>query len=219
MNEDAKKIMEEGWKARENLEFEKAEKLLNQAMALFEKNDDWFNVTEALNHLAYTEKLKAVHHNLKGMEYAKKSERIAKEHFTKKVLILRALMSLANSSGLFEQALKWGYECLEEFSKPLPRSDILSHIATFQLRTGKLSEAEKVINEAESLMEQHFDEENEPHRSIWKSKILATKGLILYNKDDIKGARKYLKEALDIAEKQDLKTRVAEIKAMMELFK
>ncbi len=218
MNENAKNLMEEGWKARENLEFEKAEKLLNEAKALFETSGDWFNVTEATNHLAYTEKLKAVHHNLKGMRYAKDSEETAIEHSTKKVLVLRTLMSLANSAGLFEQALKWGYKCLSEFTKPLPKADILSHIATFQLRTGKLVDAEKTINDAELLMDNHLEEEQEPHRSIWRSKILATKGLILYNRGETESAKEYLKNALDVAKKHNLKTRITEIETIMELF-
>jgi len=46
--------MEQGWRAREALDFDTAERLLNDAKALFEKSDDWFNVTECLNHLAYT---------------------------------------------------------------------------------------------------------------------------------------------------------------------
>lgn len=219
MSRDAKVLMEKGWKARENLEFEKAEKLLSEALMIFEETGDWFNVTEALNHLAYTEKLKAVHHNLKGMEFAKRSMETADKHETKKVLVLRTLMSLANSAGLYEQALKWGNGCLAEFSKPMPKADVLSHIATFQLRTGNLSEAEKSIHKAESLMEEGWEQEAEPHRSIWKSKILATKGLILYNKNDLSEAKKYLTEALSIAEKNDLKTRIAEIKEILNLFK
>lgn len=218
MNEDPKKIMEEGWKARENLEFEKAEKLLNKAKEIFEDNEDWFNVTEALNHLAYTEKLNASYHSLKGIKLCKESERISKEHNIKKELILRALMSLTESAGLFEQALKWGNESLSLISKPLARADTLSHIAGFLLRTGKPIDAEKTINEAESIMTQHFENGEEPHRSIWKCKILKTKALILYNKGDLEGADKYLKEALSISEKQDLKTRTAEIKSIMEMF-
>ncbi len=218
MNEDAKKIMEDGWKARENLEFDKAEELLSKALKIFETNEDWFNVTECLNHLAYTEKLRSVHHNLKGMDYAKKAEAVSIEHNTKKLLVLRALMSLANSAGLFEQALKWVNESLALQTKPLPQADLLSHKATFQLRTGKLLDAELTINEAEKLMESHIDEEQEPHRSIWKSKILATKGLILYNNNKTDEAKKYLKEALKIAKAQNLKTRISEINALVEIF-
>jgi tetratricopeptide (TPR) repeat protein len=218
MNEDPKILMEEGWKAREDLEFEKAERLLNQALKIFEESEDWFNVTESLNHLAYTEKLKAVHHNLRGMEYAEESRGVAETHSTKKIMVLRALMSLADSAGLFELALKYGHECLSEISKPLHKADVLCHIATFQLRTGQLAEAEETIKEAELLMEQHINEEKEPHLSIWKSKILATKGLILYNKGDKEEAKRFLSEALDIAKKQNLKTRVAQIDAILGLF-
>ena len=100
----------------------------------------------------------------------------------------------------------------------MPKADILSHIATFQLRTGKLVDAEKTINEAELLMDNHLEEEQEPHRSIWRSKILATKGLILYNKGETESAKENLTNALDVAKKQNLKTRITEIETIMELF-
>lgn len=217
MDIDAKELMEEGWKARESLEFEKAEKLLTQAKEAFEKQGDWFNVTEALNHLAYNEKLRAINHNQKGMKYAEESLDVAKRQGTKTELALRALMSLASSAGLFEQALKWAQKMLQTVTKTASRADILSHIATFQLRTGKLTEAEASVEEAEALMRQGFDDEREPHRSIWKSRLLATKGIILYNKGDLEGAKKCINEALEIATKQNIKTRIEEIKAIHQL--
>jgi len=217
MAEEAKRLMEGGWKAREDLDFEKAEKLLTEAREMFEKDGDWFNVTESLNHLAYTQKLKAIQNNLRGMEYAKEAERLSTKYSTKKSSILRTLMSLASSLGLFEQALKWGKECLTQTTKPLSEADVLSHIAVFQLRTGKLEESEKTINEAESLMQNNWNDEKEPHRSIWKSKILATKSLILYNKGHLEEAKIYIKNARKIAEEQNLKTRLAEIDSIAEL--
>ncbi len=218
MDTNAAQLMEEGWKARENLEFEKAEKLLKEAKALFEKNGDWFNVTEALNHLAYTEKLKAAHSNLQGMQYAEKAREVALSHSIETGFVLRALMSLASSSGLFEQALGWAEKSLHISTKPATKADILSHIATFQLRTGKLEEAEKTVNQAELLMEQGFEDEREPHRSIWKSRLLAAKALILYNKGKLREAEEYILGAQEVAEKQNLKTRMDEIKALRKLF-
>ncbi|MFA6982116.1 MAG: hypothetical protein WC243_03790 [Patescibacteria group bacterium] len=218
MTKDAKQLMEEGWKAREGLEFETAEKLLNEAKVIFEQEGNWFDVTETLNHLAYSEKLKAIHHNLEGMKLAKEAGELATLHSTNKVLVLRALMSLANSAGLFEQALKWGYECLTLFDKPAPRADVLSHIATFQLRTGKLDEAEVTISEAETLLDEGFEGEREPHRSIWKSKILMTKALIMYNKGNLTEGKVCIEEALKIADTQNLKTRTEEIKSVIEIF-
>jgi len=216
--QDPKKLMEAGWKARENLEFEKAKKLLSEAKTIFENEEDWFNVTETLNHLAYTEKLEAGTHNLKGMQYAKDAEKIALEHSVKKALILRALMSLANSTGLFEQGLKWGNESLEYFTNPVVRADILSHVATFQLRTGMLVKAEGTINEAEKLMENTDNHVDEPHKSIWKTKILLTKALILYNRNSLDEAKVYVERAGEIAEEQNLKTRITESNSIRELF-
>jgi tetratricopeptide (TPR) repeat protein len=218
MDTVASNLMEEGWKAREDLEFEKAEKLLTEAKELFEKVGDWFNVTEALNHLAYTQKLKAVRNNLEGMKYVDQARKIAVEHNIKVELVYRALMSLASSSGLFEQALEWAEKSLDYFTAPAAKADILSHIAIFQLRTGKLEKAEKTINQAESLMDQGFNLEREPHRSVWKSKMLATKALVLYNKGSLKEAKKYFGKAREVAEKQNLKLRLDEINALSGLF-
>ncbi len=219
MNEQAKNLMEEGWKARENLEFDKAEKLLNEALELFENNEDWFNVTETLNHLVYTQKLRAVHHIKNGLELAEKSESIATQHDTKKSLILRAQLSMASAAGLFEHALKLSYECLNETSKPLAKADMLSHIATFKLRTGNILEAENTINEAEAMfmVTENWEQEREPHRSTWKSRMVATKGLILYNKGSIEDAKKHFLDALEIAQQNDLKTRVIEIQELLKL--
>jgi len=218
MLEEAKKKMEEGWKARENLEFDKAEKLLLEAKEIFEKNEDWFNVTETLNHLSYNEKLKAVHSNLRGMKFAKNAEELAGKYTVKKGSILRALISLSSSAGLYEQALKYAKDALDQTVKPMSKADLLSHAAVFYLRTGNINSALDSINEAEELMKNHFEEEGEPQRSIWKSKVLATKGLILYNLNDLENAKQYMTEAYKLALKQNLKTRMAEISAQLELF-
>jgi len=131
---------------------------------------------------------------------------------------LRTLMSLASSAGLFEQGLKWGNESLQHVTNPAMKADILSHIATLQLRTGMLSNAESTIDEAEKLIGDAEDHVDEPHRSIWKTKILSTKALILYNKGSLNEAKGYVEKALEIAEKQNLKTRIKTIKSIKELF-
>ena len=43
--------------------------------------------------------------------------------------------------------------------------------------------------EAEKLMEDNWESEKEPHRSIWKSSLLGTKALMLYNNGDIDKAK------------------------------
>ena len=217
MDADPKKLMEEGWQARESLEFEKAEKLLTEAKILFEEAGDWFNVTEALNHLAYNEKLRAGQNNLKGITYAEEAKAVADKYNTKAELVFRALMSLASSAGFFEQALKWGEMCLDSVTTAAAKADILSHIAVFQLRTGKLKEAERTITKASTCMEDGFSLEREPHRSIWKSKILIAKALIFYNKGDFESVKKILVEARLVAEKQNLKARLAEIAEVSKL--
>lgn len=210
--------MERGWKSREELNFDTAEVLLKQAQGLFEQEEDWFNVSECLNHLALTEKLRAVHRNLKGMHYSQQALHIAETHHTEKKLVLRALMSLASSSGLFESALLWGKEALDLFAKPAEKADILAHLANFYLRTGNLEKALESINEAERLLEQGQKTQEEPHRSIWESKICLTKALILYNHDKVEQAKEYFAKGYEVAKKQRLKTRIAEAEALKPLF-
>ncbi|HOM77862.1 MAG TPA: hypothetical protein PLT50_01505 [bacterium] len=217
--QNPKEIMEAGWKARENLEFEKAEKLLKKALELFKEKEDWFNVTECLNHLAYNEKLKAVQSNQRGLEFTKESIEIAKIHETKVSSVLRALISLSSSAGLFEQALKLTEQTLQEDLKPLPKADMLSHKATFLLRTGNLQKAKEVIEEAEKLWIKYELEENEPHRSIWKSRLLMTKGLILFNIGERETGLNTLKDALNLSKEQNLKARISEIETLLESLK
>lgn len=215
---DPRNLMELGWKARENLEFDKAEELLKEALEMFEEAGDWFNVTEALNHLAYTQKLRAEQYNFQGNIYTKRSLGISKQHATKNTSVIRALMSLTSSAGLFEQALYWCRESLKQDLKPLPKADILSHLATFYLRTGDLNRAKEAINEAEQIMEDHESEVENPHRSIWKSRILLTKGIILFDSGDKEKSRAYLEKALETAKSQDLKSRIKEIEQIMEMY-
>lgn len=216
--QEAKELMENGWRARENLEFNKAKELLLQAKGVFENEEDWFNVTECLNHLAYNEKLQAMHHNLDGIKYAEEAEEIANKHNTERKLILRTLMSLASSAGLFERALHWSKEAIPMFTKDADKADIFGHAATFNLRTGDIKKALENIEIAEDLMGKGFDTQNEPHRSIWKSKLLLTKALISFNNDDIPSAKRFFEEGYKIAKDQNLKTRIAEAEALKPLF-
>ncbi|OGC50637.1 hypothetical protein A2716_03045 [candidate division WWE3 bacterium RIFCSPHIGHO2_01_FULL_40_23] len=214
----AKKIMEEGWKAREALEFEKAEKLLNEALKIFEEEGDHFNLIEATDHLAYSKKLKGLVLINEGLNLSIEALKTADERGMERALPLRAIMSLANAFGNFEVALKYCEEALPLFDKSMPKADILSHKATFLLRTGHIREAGRVIDEALKLCEKNWEKEREPHRSIWKSKALLTKGLILYNRKKLKEAREYGEEAKKLAQKKDLKTRLIEINLFLDLF-
>ncbi len=47
--------------------------------------------------------------------------------------------------------------------------------------------------------------------------MVATKGLILYNKGSIEDAKKHFLDALEIAQQNDLKTRVIEIQELLKL--
>src|SRR3989344_4952232 len=121
--EEAKAKMEAGWKLREEWKFEEGEKLLHEAKEIFEEEGDWFNVTECLNHLAYCEKIKATQSSFKGFSLAKESLKVSEDHGTKRVLILRALISLVSSVGNFELAKKYTQEAISGFGEGAAKAD------------------------------------------------------------------------------------------------
>lgn len=218
-NEQAKELMEKGWKAREALDFETAEKCLLEAKKIFEQDEDWFSLTECLNHLAYTDKLKAKKTLDHGLSLVIESLEVAQKKETREVLILRALISLLNAQGNFEEALKYARIVLDLYEKPINKADIMQHIAALELRTGRIDKAEVSIEKANELLNEGWENEKEPHRSIWKVSILLTKGLILYNKENLPEAKKIGEEALDLATKMDLKTRITQAQIFLDLFK
>ena len=215
----AKDLMEQGWKAREALDFEKADELLNKAMQLFEKNADWFNVTECLNHLAYNEKVKAVHTLDSGIKLAEKSLKTAEENGTKKVLLLRALASLSEAVGNFEVAIKYAKEFVELMQKPEDKADMNAHIAFYLLRTGKPEEALELMNDSILILEKNESEVQEPHISIWLTNAMIKKGCILYDLGKLDEAKKIGEEALKIVKEKDLKTRDVKTEEFLKLFK
>ncbi len=209
--ETAKKMMEDGWKAREDLRFDEADKLLTDAKDIFEKNNDWYNVTECLNHLAYNDKLKAQKNLNFGLEKVTDALAISKEHSTKELSIYRAQMSVLSALGNFEESLKIAKKLLSLTTKPANQADILTHIATFELRTGKLNESQESLKMAASLLQNAWKEEREPHRSIWKTSILITESLVLYNLGKLDDSRNIANEALLLSQSQNLKTRINQV--------
>jgi len=215
--ERAKELMEKGWKAREDLDFTLAEKLLTEAKSIFEELSDWYNVTECLNHLAYNDKLKSGTILDHGILLTKEAQAVVAEKNSKDTSVLRAEISLLSAHRQYEKALVVARQLLEESEKPANKADILRHIAEFELRTGKLEKAQKSIENAEELLDEGWEDEKEPHRSIWKVSLLLTKGLISYNTGDIDSARKQGQEALDLALEKDLKTRLTQAKDFLEM--
>ena len=215
--DEAKALMERGWKLREDRKFEEGEKLLHEAKEIFEEEEDWFNVTECLNHLSYSEKIKAAQSSLKGLSLAKESLKISEDHKTKRLLVLRALISLASSVGNFELAKKYTQEAMLGFDESVAKADIMSHLATFELRTGHINEAKQTADQALALLEKHWDTEKEPHRSLWKCRALLAKAIILYNMGDSTQSKEIATEALKLATDGNLKSRIQEAEAFLEL--
>lgn len=215
--QDPKQLMEQGWKAREALDFKTAEKLLNQAKVLFEKESDWFNVTECLNHLAYTQKLRASDELNSGFKLIDVAKEISCGNGTKDFLILRAEMSLLEAGGNFEKAKIVAKYLLDNTEKPNVKADLLSHLATFSLRTGDVKDAEELIEQADVFMRTSDGTEKDSVKSIWKCRILLTKALIAYNNQNLEKARELVEEALTLAEANALSTRTTQAKELLEL--
>ena len=212
----AKELMEQGWKAREALNFEEAESKLLQAKAIFENEEDWLNVTECLNHLAYSYKLQALKLTEKGYEIAKSSLETATTRNSKIPSPLRANMSLAVSLGNFELALSTAKKLLAITEKPMNKADVLQHIAQFELRTGDAKKALETIETSLNLFKNHFEEERDPHRQIWKTAALMTKAQILLNLGD-SSYTSILDEVEHIAKEFDLKSRIIQLNTFKEL--
>jgi tetratricopeptide (TPR) repeat protein len=213
----AKEIMERGWKAREDLQFDDAETLLNQAKSIFEELGDWYNVTECLNHLSYNEKLRAQHHTSAGISFVNQSMEISHTHTTKQQSVLRAQVSLLIAQGSYERALQIAKKLFESYSKPANKADVLNHVALCELRTGHLDNAKASLTLAEKLLEEGWEEVTEPHRSIWKVSLLLTKSMTLYNSSDIADAKIVAKTALDLATHNNLKTRISQAQNLLDL--
>lgn len=218
MEKSAKELMEQGWQAREAHDFDKAEKLLEQAYSIFIEQNDYFNATECLNHLGETQKIKAIVILEKAKKYVEDSFDLAKEKGSKIDLVLRAFMSVYATSGDYEAGLPYLQDLLSRTGNPANRADYLSHLATYQMRMGDVTSAKISIDEAEGLIEEGWDSEREPHRSIWKTRILMTKSLVLYNMGDFENARNYAEKAVDIAREKDLKTRITQAENLLKIF-
>ncbi len=208
--------MERGWKARESLDFELAETLLKEAKSLFAQAKDWYNVTECLNHLAYTYKMQSDQLLNQGIAATQEAESISATRKTKPASVLRAKISLLSAKGLYEEALKTAHQLLKTVDRPANKADVFQHIAMYELRTGHLTQAKKSIAKAEYLLAQGWEEEREPHRSIWKVSILLTKGLIYHNLRNPIEAKKCGKESLIIATTNNLQARAAQAEAFMK---
>lgn len=215
---ESKEKMKQGWIAREAHEFQEAHRLLQEALEDFKEDNDWFNVTECLNHLAYSEKIQAVLHLDKGLNLAEESLDLAEDNNVKKAHIYRALLSLTTASCQFEKTLIYGEKCLALYDDPLNRADVLSHMARAQLRTGDIAVAKETIETALNLLEENSSNAEEPHLSIWKASALITKGFVLYNLGKISEARKIGRAALELAQKADLKTRHKQALQFLKLF-
>ncbi len=214
--EEAKVLLEEGWKAREALDFDTAREKLTKSRETFEKAGDFRLVTEALNHLAYTEKLAAGQSANLALKLAKESENIAEKNNIDPILTYRAIISTAETAGLFEVSLKYAEKILPLLQKPILKGDLYAHIASLELRTGKLEQAGETIGKSLLLIEEGWDSEREPHRSIWKLKTMITQALIAYNMGNKTEAMETFHNARQIALEQDLKPRLAQIEILID---
>lgn len=215
--EEAKVLMEEGWQSRENHDFETAEEKLQTARTVFHDSGAYWEETEALNHLAYNEKLQAMQHAQKALDLAMESVEIAEEKGTEAGSAYRAVVSTAESLGLFETALTYANKMLEATTKAAIKGDLLSHIATLEMRTGKLDQAKDTIEQAIALIQDGWESEREPHRTIWHLRALIANALITYNRGNRDGALEILENAKTRVEgREDVKSRVQQIEMLLK---
>lgn len=215
--EKAKVLLEEGWKARENLDLPTARVKLQESQRIFEEAGEFRLVTESLNHRAYTEKLDATQHAALGLELAMESERVALEHGTEVVLIYRAIMSCAETANFHELGLQYANKMLPLLKKPVLQGDLYSHIATFEMRTGNLEQANQTIEKGLALLQEGWETEREPHRTIWLLRAHMAKALITYNGGNRDGAIDILQKAKDsIQGREDLKARAQQIDLLLK---
>ncbi len=215
--EEAKVLLEEGWKARENLDLPTARVKLQESQRVFEEAGEFRLVTESLNHQAYTEKLDATQHAALALELAMESEQVALENGTELVLIYRAVMSCAETAGLYEIGLQYANKMLPLLEKPVLQGDLYSHIATFEMRTGNLEQAKQTIEKGLALLQEGWETEREPHRTIWLLRAHMAKALITYNSGNRDEAVSILQKAKEsVKDREDLKPRVQQIEMLLK---
>lgn len=218
MEKDPQKLMEQGWKAREDYRFPESEKLLTQAYNLFLSQGDYLNASECLNHLAYLYKTISFTNANLAKDHAQKALKLCQKHHIKDTLAFRANSSVYKYAGNFEKAEKYLLKFLEKETHPAPRADILGDLAFITMRRGNIQKAQEIINEALGELEKGWEDERMPHKMIWKTKLLMYKSLILYNLDDKVEARKLAQEAQKLAKDNNLKMRLAESQELLKLF-
>ncbi|MCX6784210.1 MAG: hypothetical protein NT141_04090 [candidate division WWE3 bacterium] len=216
---DPKILMEDGWKARENYEFKQSEKLLTVAKSLFEKQKDWQNVTECLNHLAYLRQMQAFDLLVQGRKFAAESLTVARKESVDQALPNRANQTILRWLGEFEQA--------DEFAKVLvnsintnsaARAEARGSLALILMRTGKINEAKNEIELAFRELDEGWEKERMPHKMIWKTKLLIIASLIDYNLGNKKDAKIRAAKALALSKEHNLKMRLAEAEELLKLF-
>ncbi len=215
--EQAKELMQKAVIERESFNFDTAEQMLNTAKIAFTEQNDLYNVSECLNHLAYSKKLRAKQILSEGHALAKESFELTSNNNLKQQSSLRCLISLLTPQERYEEELKVCNKLLELTSRPANKGDVLQHIAYSLLRTGKITEANLTIAQSLKMIEEGAKSEPESAINVWKSSSLITKALIEYNLGEIENAKKSAEEALKVAKSSVSKMRVKQAEAVLKL--
>lgn len=219
MKREALELMEKGWRARENYKFDKAEELLTRAWDLFKKEDDWSNVVECLNHLAYLRKVQSFRLSQEATKFAKKALEKAKEKKVQTTLAERANSSVLKYAGEFEKAEKHTRTFIENTpNDAAARADMRGDLAYILMRRGRLAQAQSEIELALAELEKGWEKARMPHRMIWKTKLLMYQSLIKYNSGEVEEAKQLAGEALKLSQENQLQMRQEEATTLLELF-
>ncbi len=215
-HEEAKKIMHEAVLLREALNFDEAYKLLDKAKGAFEDLADLYQASECINHIAYTKRLQAKLLLEEGHKLALEALNLTTTNSLKTGSAYRAVISLSSALEMFEQELTMSKKLLEQTVKPANKADIMQFISYAQLRTGDVNTAYQSIQQALSLINEGWETEVEPARSVWKSSILLTKSLIEYNLGKVQDSKQTATLALDVAKQSVSKARILQAEKLIQ---
>lgn len=136
----------------------------------------------------------------------------------------RAVRAVSNTLMNLE-AYEVAFDYLKELIEITPKEDsarlgdVMAHFARCNFRMGKISEAEKILDEALKNLDKNSGKSSSLEIAAWKSHALVVKAIILNSKGDIKEALSELQIALEIAQKENVIPRIIEITEVIKYLK
>ena len=209
-------------KMRETDQLEKSRLLFEQLIKSTKKllKTDHSNETKDLfvsvmGEYVIQHRLEAQLRFLKALELGKQLVKFDKKHKVNNSLSLRSVSNTLIDLGYFEKAIKPLKDLIKINQGNSTRvGDNKAHLAYCLLRTGKLNQATKFIDEA--TLDIEANTVNISHLPVYQSYVLMVKSLIFNAKGQPKEAIKHAKEALVIARKGNYYFRIKQAEMIIE---